>query len=80
MRSASMSDLNIIDKSTVPICCHLRSKGMYIHGTTDVVDTGMPGTGDGHFWCLKTMHLFGPDNEVVNRQECKPGRHCYETV
>lgn len=79
-----MSDLKVIDPTNVPkappICCHLRSKGMYIHGTTDPVDTGMPGTGDGHFWCLKTMHLFGPDNELVNREVCMPGRNCYETI
>jgi hypothetical protein len=75
-----MSDLNIIDQQPVPICCHLRSKGMYVHGTTDAVDTGLPGSGDGYFWCLKTMHLFGPDSEVVNRDACKPGRVCYETI
>ena len=79
-----MSDLNVIDPTNKPrappICCHLRSNGMYVHGTTDPVDTGFPGTGDGNFWCLKTMHLFGPDNELVNREVCKPGRNCYETI
>ena len=53
---------------------------MYVHGTTDPVDTGFPGTGDGNFWCLKTMHLFGPDNELANRQLCQPSRNCFETI
>jgi hypothetical protein len=74
-----MSDLNIVDKKA-PVCCHMRSKGMYIHGTAELVETGMPGTGDGYCWCLKTMHVFGPDNTVVNREECRPGRQCYETI
>ena len=75
-----MSELKVVNPKAVPICCHLRSKGMYVHGTTEEVDAGMPGTGDGYFWCLKTMHLFGPDNETVNREVCRPGRNCYETI
>ncbi len=75
-----MADLNIIDKKVAPICCHLRSKGMHMFGTTDAVEAGGPGTGDGYFWCLKTMHLFGPDNEAVNRAACQSGRGCFETL
>ena len=79
-----MPDLNVIDPANKPkaptICCHLRSNGMYVNGTTDPTNTDTPGRGDGNFWCLKTMHLFGPDNELVNREVCKPGRNCYETI
>ncbi len=75
-----MSDLNVSKKVAAPICCHLRSNGMYVHGTTDEIADALPGCGDGSFWCLKTMHLFGPDNEDANRQACQPGRACYETV
>ena len=76
-----MSDLNIVvKKAAIPVCCHMRSKGMYIHGTAERVETDIPGLGDGYFWCLKTMHLFGPDNEIVNREVCQPGRACYETI
>ena len=75
-----MSDLNIINPQATPICCHLRSKGMFMHRTTQEVDTGMPGSGDGYFWCLKTMYQFGPDSQVANREVCRPGRDCYETT
>jgi hypothetical protein len=76
-----MSDVNANTESArVPVCCHLRSSGMYVNGTTEQTSSGMPGTGDGNFWCLKTMHLFGPDNSIANRQECKPSRSCYETI
>jgi hypothetical protein len=75
-----MSDLKVIEPQPIPMCRHLRSKGMYVHGTTEELNTGVPGSGDGYFWCLKTMHLFGPDNQAVNRQECRPDRTCYETM
>ena len=75
-----MSDLNVINQPTAQVCRHLRSKGMHMHGTTHAVETGMPGSGDGYFWCVQTMYQFGPDNVVANREVCRPGRGCYETV
>jgi hypothetical protein len=74
-----MSELKVVNNTT-PACCHLRSNGMYVNGTADPVQAAMPGSGDGNFWCLKTMHLFGPDNADVNRHVCNPTRSCYETV
>ncbi len=59
-------------------CYHLRNKGMYVY--TD----GNPNESHGDydntiFWCLKTMKSFGPDDDLVDREECcKPGRPCYE--
>jgi len=31
----------------------------------------------GHFWCVKTQHLIGPDGKVVGREECSMGRECF---
>jgi hypothetical protein len=65
---------------TGPPCRHLRSKGMYVY--TD-------GSGsDGHddydnsiYWCLQTMKSFGPDDDMVNREDCcLTGRPCYEPL
>jgi hypothetical protein len=75
-----MSELDVINKTAAPICCHLRSKGMFVNGAQEDVASGMPGTGDGYFWCLKTMYQFGPDNELVNRHVCTPSRSCFETI
>jgi hypothetical protein len=31
------------------------------------------------YWCLKTMKAFGPDDDLVNAEECaSPARSCYE--
>jgi hypothetical protein len=70
-----MSDeLNIL--RTEP-CRELRSKGMYINaGLPD----GQEVTGDGHFWCLRTMESYGPDGQAIGRKECRAGRDCYRTV
>jgi hypothetical protein len=62
-------------------CRHLRSKGMYVY--TDGI-AGEPGEDDvdnSIYWCLKTMTSFGPDDEFVDRRECRmPGRSCYEPL
>lgn len=57
-------------------CANLRSKGMYITGTLDpAVEDGK--IGDGNCWCLKTQNILGPDDGLVARARCKPGRDCY---
>ena len=70
-----MSDeLNVLKRE---LCCELRSKGMYINA-------GLPEdqyvSGDGHFWCLRTMESIGPDSQEIGRKECSPGRGCYRSV
>jgi hypothetical protein len=34
--------------------------------------------GSGAFWCEQTYQCLGPDNLVASRDECTPGRECYE--
>ena len=77
-----MSDLDIINKKLVPLCSHLRSKAMYVRGSMEEVDEehDMVESGEGYFWCLQSSHQFGPDDEVVNREACKPGRSCFEPI
>jgi hypothetical protein len=66
--------------TTKVMCRQLRSKGMYVYGTMDPADSGVPGAGDGYCWCLKTMHQFGPDSQGVDRDQCRPGRRCFEPM
>jgi hypothetical protein len=33
-----------------------------------------------HFWCVRTMEVFGPDDQDVFPDDCRPGRSCYEGV
>jgi hypothetical protein len=58
-------------------CRHLRSKGMYVY--TDGVSTNPhPDYDNTIYWCLKTMKAFGPDDELVDGDDCRrDGRPCY---
>lgn len=59
-----------------PACRYLLSKGMYVTGTLDpAIDDGS--MGDGNCWCGKTQHVLGPDDGLVARGRCLPGRACY---
>ena len=58
-------------------CRHLLSKGLYLNQET------LPGDqqGDGNYWCGKTQTVFGPDNQLCDREDClKSGRSCYEPL
>jgi len=60
-------------------CRHLRSKGMYVY--TDNPDEAHEEGDTTAYWCLKSMKDFGPDDEPVNRPDCRnPGRSCYEPL
>lgn len=68
----SHDELNILRP-----CSHLRSKGMYVTGLTDPAEDGH---GDGNCWCSQTQHVYGPDDQFVDRQQCHSGRPCYQSV
>lgn len=54
-------------------CKYLRSKEMY-YQSSSVEDPFASGL----YWCTRTHETFGPDGELVNDAECKPGRKCFE--
>ncbi|WP_165226540.1 hypothetical protein [Aquisphaera insulae] len=61
-----------------PRCRHLRSQGMYVftdgrpRDRRDDCDTTI-------YWCVKTLKGYGPDDEMVARDDCcQPARSCYE--
>lgn len=62
-----------------PACALLRSKAMYVAGSRSAQDLGDE-TGSRYCWCNLTQHTIGPDNQVVGRRVCIPGRSCYEGV
>ena len=64
--------------SSVP-CRHLRNKGMYVY--TDGSNSSHGDYDNTIYWCLKTSKSFGPDDDLVDGQECRrPGRSCYEPL
>lgn len=60
-----------------PACIHLRSKAMYVTG--ELRNPEHPDeVGTSHCWCNMTQHVIGPDQLMVARHECIPGRDCYK--
>jgi hypothetical protein len=62
--------------ATSPCRC-LRAKEMYIQAQSDPT---VPSGKSGHFWCVHTQNILGPDGAVATPEECKPGRICYDPV
>ena len=75
-KSSDDSELSVL---AVTSCCQLRSKGMYVTGKL-VPTRETDGMGDGYCWCNMTQRVVGPDNDMVERRSCKPGRSCYQDV
>ena len=70
----SFGELKVIDQ---PACVYLRSKAMYVTGD---VDPTHPDEVDSHqyVWCNMTQYNVGPDEGDVGRQQCIPGRKCFQ--
>ena len=56
-------------------CRLLRSKWMFIEAEPDPT---VPRSDSGICWCVHTQNCLGPDGDVANMENCKPGRGCYQ--
>lgn len=65
--------------STPPVPCrHLRNKGMLVYNE-GAFDTRHEDYDNTVFWCVETLKGFGPDDEMVGREDCaNSDRACYE--
>ena len=83
MSSADPSENANASPSAVPTnvpCRHLRNKGMYVY-TDGLGGEPHEDYDNSIFWCLKTMKEFGPDDDVVGREDChNAARSCYEPL
>lgn len=61
----------------LPPCMFLRSKAIYVTGDPDPKSPEEAGSTRFNCWCNKTQHVFGPDNELVDRATCVDGRACF---
>ena len=66
-------------KSTdkLPPCMNLRSKAIYVTGDPDPQSPEEEGSTRFNCWCNKSQHVIGPDELLVDRDECVAGRSCY---
>jgi len=58
-------------------CRLLRSKWMFIEAEPDPT---VPRSDSGICWFVHTQNCLGPDGEIANMENCKPGRACYKSL
>lgn len=59
----------------LPMCRHFRYKPFRLAGMEVAID---PADGPlvAHCWCVLTQREFGPDDQPVHLDDCRPGRAC----
>ncbi|MDE3137760.1 MAG: hypothetical protein KGL59_14370 [Acidobacteriota bacterium] len=57
------------------LCRLLRTKTMFYQ--SDDVSAAAPEL-RGPYWCSRTQGIYGPDDQLVEPEQCKPGRGCCE--
>lgn len=68
------------NRSRLPadVCEHLCTKTMYTGGEDRRQVEEWPGGQfrPASFWCVFTQRPWGPDEDLVGPEECRPGRAC----
>lgn len=62
-------------------CLHLRNKMDYVSldSQANGDENGASSSGAPPCYCLRTLTVIGPDDDIVSPTECAPGRTCYES-
>ena len=56
------------------VCNCVRWKSMYYRTERDMT---VPRSNEDNYWCAMTQRVIGPDGQVVDLENCKPGRACF---
>jgi hypothetical protein len=74
-----MSFIKNPDQPHLPVCQNLRTKASYIPDLRDEFYMEMHHPYSQYF-CLKTLHAVGPDDDVVCPEDCGTHRRCFESL
>jgi len=72
---APADGVRIPEEGIPGFCIHLRTKRYYYGSIDQVLEVADLST-TAQFWCLRTMQVVGPDEEVVSPRTCRAGRSC----
>jgi len=56
------------------VCNCVRWKSMYYQSERD---PSVPPSNEDNYWCALTLRVMGPDGQLVNLENCKAGRTCF---
>lgn len=62
-----------------PFCAHIRSKKVHFLGRPPNTESELLDVSQS-CWCRHTMLALGPDGAVVDPDDCRAGRGCFESV
>jgi hypothetical protein len=63
----------------IPCCVHLATKTQsFMHDEMRAGRGFIKVSSTATYWCRKTHHAFGPDNDAAQALACQQGRSCYE--
>ena len=74
MAETSTETLHVLGQGR---CRYMHAKGMFLGAEPE---THHWDSGSGLVWCALTQGCLGPDGQMVDHRECRPGRSCYEGV
>ena len=71
-----MALINHPSRPEEPLCKYIRTKASYV---PDLQDPLFLEQEDPYhqYYCLKTLHNIGPDDDIVCPEECTSKRDCY---
>ncbi|MCH8125630.1 hypothetical protein IIC38_06680 [candidate division KSB1 bacterium] len=74
-----MSFIKNPDHPELPICKSMRTKASYVPDMLDehYMEVHHPYN---QYFCLKTLHPIGPDDDVVCPEDCTPNRVCFQPL
>lgn len=72
-----MSDSNV--RTDTKVCRCFRTRLMFLPDQEPDPHTyGFELSDAGHAWCQKTLRVMGPDDALVEKDKCGPGRACFQ--
>ncbi len=66
------------DLTPKDLCPAMIMKQILTHQMDEKIYDYRDRPGDGYYWCLRTCTEIGPDDQIVDVDDCRPGRGCYE--
>lgn len=72
-----MSFVKNPDNPDLPVCKNMRTKASYVPDMDNqhFMEVHHPYS---QYFCLRTLHVIGPDDDIVCPEECTPARACFE--
>lgn len=66
-----------MNKHSKSECKFIRTKSAYINNVENPEAWRTNDSSTRQYWCVKTMGVIGPDNNLAEPETCQPDRKCF---